>query len=118
MSCHLDKGRPVDVVYLDFAIVFDTVPHKSLLYKIRSVGMDHRVSTWIENWLQGRVQTVVINAGYSEWSGVPQGSVLGPNLFNLFINDLEDGVNSSISVFADDTKLSRAITSLQDVETF
>ena len=121
VSCHLDKGRPVDVVYLDFAKAFDTVPHKRLLYKIRSVGMDHRVSTWIENWLQGRVQRVVINGEYSEWSGVgsgvPQGSVLGPILFNLFINDLEDGINSSISVFADDTKLSRAITSPQDVET-
>ena len=53
VSFHLDKGRPVDVVYLDFAKAFDTVPHKRLLYKIRSVGMDHRVSTWIENWLQG-----------------------------------------------------------------
>ena len=64
---------------------------------------------------------MVINGEYSEGSGeesgVPQGSVLGPILFNLFINDLEDGVNCSISVFADDPKLSRAITSLQDMET-
>ena len=64
---------------------------------------------------------MVINGQYSEWSGVcsvvPQGSVLGPIMFNLFINDLEDGVNSTISVFADHTKPSRAITSPQDVET-
>ena len=63
----------------------------------------------------------MINREYSEWSkvgsGVPQGSVFGPILFSLFINHLEDWVNSAISVFADDTKLSRAITSLQDVET-
>ena len=52
---HLDKGRQVDVVYLDFAKAFDTVTHKCLLYKVRFVSMDHRVSTWIENWLQGRV---------------------------------------------------------------
>ena len=104
------------MVYLDFAKAFDIVPHKLLLYKIRSIGMDHRVSTWIENWLQGRVQRVVMNGEYSEWSGVgsgAQGSVLGPILFNLFINDLEDGVSSAISVFMDDTKLSRAIISLQ-----
>ena len=79
------------------------------------------MSTWIENWLQGRVQRVVINGEYSEWSGWVVGShrVLcwDQSYLNVFINDLEDGVNSSISVIADDTKLSRAITSPQDVET-
>ena len=119
VSCELDRGRPVDVVYLDFAKAFDTVPHKRLIYKIRSAGIDHKVCSWMENWLHGCVQRVVINNAYSDWSGVvsgvPQGSVLGPILLHFFINNIEDGISSSISVFADDTDM-QGNTSHQEIE--
>jgi hypothetical protein len=73
---------------------------------------------WIRAWLTGRKQRVSINGSKSEWatvtSGVPQGSVLGPLLFIIYINDLDVGINSSISKFADDTKIGRVINTAED----
>ena len=110
----LDKGKNIDIIYLDFAKAFDKVPHHRLIGKVASMGVEGRVKGWIQQWLEGRKQRVVINGRYSDWtdvsSGVPQGSVLGPTLLLIFINDLEDGVQSTVLKFADDTKLYTEVT--------
>ena len=105
---YIDKGYPVDALYLDFQKAFDKVLHCRLIARLKSLGIDCKIASWIRSWLNGRQQRVIINGSVSDWSLVkssfPQGSVLGPLLFIIFINYLDDGISGIILTFADNTK--------------
>jgi hypothetical protein len=116
----LDNGHYVDCIYMDFQKAFDKVPHNRLLEKIKSYGIVGPTLNWIKDFLKNRTQKVMVNGAGSEWenvtSGIPQGSVLGPILFVIYINDLPDTVESDSYLFADDTKIFRIIKGEDDKE--
>ena len=116
----LDEGGSLDVVYLDFRKAFDSVPHQRLLNKVQAYGIDGRVLEWIRCFLSDRKQRVIVKGKTSSWadvlSGIPQGSVLGPILFIIFINDLPDVVDTCVKIFADDTKIFNHIRTQSDCE--
>ena len=108
----------MDVIYLDFQKAFDKVPHQKLLLRLKAHGIDNDVINWTEKWLTHRRLRVIVDGEISNWkfvlSGVPQGSVLGPILFLIYINDLEDDISSEVLKFADDTKVFRKVTNGTD----
>ena len=116
----LENGNPVDMIYLDIQKAFDSVPHMRLLKKIYHLGISGNIYKWIKNFLIDRQQRVTFNGKSSQWSkvtsGVPQGSVLGPVLFILYINDLPSKVKSHCVLFADDAKLFKELEHLRDFE--
>ena len=107
-------------IYLDFQKAFDKVPHKRLLKKLHAYGIRGQVYEWIKEFLNKRQQRVTINGSKSDWrnvtSGIPQGSVLGPVLFLVFINDFPDVIEVLLKLFADDAKVYNIISSLNDVQ--
>ena len=114
----LNNSQQVDTILLDSSKAFDKVNHRKLLMKMEHYGIRGKLLDWMKDFLSDRTQQVIINGGCSSKakviSGVPQGAVLGPLLFLIYINDLPDIVNSQIRLFANNSYVYKTINNTQD----
>ena len=118
LASGLEDGEQIDAILLDFSKAFDRVPHQRLLLKLQHYGIRGQLLSWIESFLTGRSQKVLVEGKTSSYvpvvSGVPQGTVLGSMLFLIYINDLPKNVTSTTRLFADDSLLYRRIRTTED----
>ena len=118
MAKTIQDNKWIHAVVLDFSKAFDKVPHKRLIIKLQYYGIRGSLLCWFESFLTNHSQTVVCEGKHSYptqvTSGVPQGTVLGPLLFLLYVNDLPDNLKSQISLFADDALLYGVMSNEED----
>ena len=116
----LEEGENLDTVYLDFSKAFDKCDHGIIFHKLKSLGIRGRVGRWLFGFLIDRFMQVLVMGVKSEKSslvsGVPQGSVLGPVLFLVYISDIAEGLKANTLVYVDDTKVRQRVSKEEDIE--